>query len=193
MDNILSIRENGLNVDLYENVILPHFFSDLENEIEYLKGIKYRSHPVPRQMVAYGDSPLISYSFSGLKIKCKPWTPTLFKMKQIVENKISVKGYNYVLINKYRGGYDYISRHKDDETDLDPHYPIAAVSLGETRTIVFTSSTGGEKRTVQIPLPSGSLLVMKPPTNDCWFHEIPREPDRRGVRISLTFRKMLYL
>ena len=178
-----------LNVTFDPNFILipEKYFDLLEKEIVYLKNIKlYGRHSVPRLMAAYGDSVAYAYSFSGIKIYARPWTPTLRIIKQMVETQTSFK-YNFCLVNKYRDGHDSIGKHKDDEEGLVLDYPIACVSFGQPRTLKF--SKPGCKF-VKYNMTSGSLLVMHSPTNRYWFHEIPKEPLKRGVRISLTFRKI---
>ena len=161
-------------------------FDLLEKEIVYLKNVNINEHFIPRQMAAYGDSLAITYSFSGIKTHARSWTPTLYEIKRMVEAKTSYK-YNFCLINKYRNGRDSIGKHKDDEIDIIADSPIACVSLGQTRTLKF--SKPGCKP-VKFNTESGSLLVMYPPTNKYWFHEIPKEPKKNGIRISLTFRKI---
>lgn len=112
--------------------------------------------------------------------------PVLQAIKRKVE-ALSKDVYNFVLVNRYRNGYDSIGSHRDDEVDLDEACSIASVSLGETRTMIFERA--GAKRHA-IDLIDGSVLVMRPPTNRHWSHRIPKESHRPGVRINLTFRRI---
>ena len=181
-----------LNVTFDPNFISSpeKYFNLLEKEIVYLKNVKlYGRHSVPRLMAAYGDSLAYTYSFSGIKTYPRPWTSTLHTIKRMVEAQTSCK-YNFCLVNKYRNGYDSIGKHKDDEEDLELDYPIACVSFGQQRTLKF--SKPGCKF-VKYDMTDGSLLVMHPPTNRYWFHEIPKEPLKKDIRISLTFRKIKML
>lgn len=43
-----------------------------------------------------------------------------------------------------------------------------------------------------LPLASGSLLVMQGTTQKLWKHEIPKEKKVSEVRISLTFRQLVF-
>ena len=48
---------------------------------------------------------------------------------------------------------------------------------------------------VKVKLESGSLLMMNPPTNDFWYHALPKRslasaPD---ARINMTFRQMILM
>jgi len=104
-----------------------------------------------------------------------------------VEN-ITGARYNFVLVNRYKDGSSYIGQHKDNEPDLDQHQPIASVSFGETRTMVFKRPKYVDHK---VELKNNSLLVMRPPTNRLWTHGIPQEKKKTGVRLNLTFRTIM--
>lgn len=97
---------------------------------------------------------------------------------------------------RYKDGKDYMGEHKDDEKDLQSGYPIASLSLGQTRDFVFKhqDSRGKNARrkidTVTIQLEHGSLLLMKHPTNSYWYHSLPKRMKAEGLRINMTFRMM---
>jgi alkylated DNA repair dioxygenase AlkB len=46
------------------------------------------------------------------------------------------------------------------------------------------------KQKIRLPLASGSLLVMKGKTQDCWQHGISKTKRLLQPRINLTFRKI---
>ena len=48
----------------------------------------------------------------------------------------------------------------------------------------------GSKEKVTLVLESGSLLMMHPPTNNYWYHALPKRKNATGTRINLTFRCM---
>lgn len=187
-----QIMENdGLNVTIFENMLMnpDEVFTKLQEEIQYLpyeeacvciRGIKY---PVPRQITAYGDSNL-SYTFSGLTLTCKPWTPLLLDLKTAVES-LTACSYNFVLINRYRNGSDCIGQHKDKESSLDAEYPISLLSLGETRVMKFCRPGFADH---DVELKDNTLIVMHAPTNALWTHGIPRQEDKKGTNVTLTFR-----
>lgn len=166
-------------------------FRRLEKEIVYLPKeettveVYGRRFPVPRQVVAYGDEG-IKYSFSGSHIETKPWTPLILEIKQKVQ-KIAQEEYNYVLVNRYNSGKDYIGSHKDNEKDLDPYASIASVSFGQKRDFIFSRKN---YKSYNICLENGSLLLMKYPTNVFWYHSLPRA-NISCARINMTFRKMI--
>lgn len=102
--------------------------------------------------------------------------------------------FNYVLLNHYRNGEEYMSYHTDDESSLHPHYPIASVSLGSTRNFDIRyrmkDDDGKKSRLDRFPLADGDLLLMFPPMQQCYEHGIPVEKRVVGDRINLTFRRV---
>ena len=77
---------------------------------------------------------------------------------------------------RYKDGNDYIGEHKDDETELVAGHPIASLSLGEARDFVFRhQDSRGRKASrcidpVSVELQHGTLLMIKHPTNNYWYH-----------------------
>lgn len=152
-------------------------------------------HAIPRKQAAYGDEGL-SYTFSGVTVHPKTWTPVLTEIKERVEFEVGRK-FNFVLVNRYKNGQQHIGEHRDDEKDLLPDSPIASVSFGQEREFVFRHEDlhFRRKRADQIPpvklmLKHGSLLVMNSPTNKFWYHSLPVRKTATKPRINLTFRQM---
>ena len=152
---------------------------------------------IPRQQQAYGDTGL-TYSFSGVTVKAVEWIPVLKALKRIVERLCQCE-FNFVLVNRYKNGSQYMGYHQDNEKDLDETSPIASLSFGQSRDFLFkhVSSKGGHLKKEPIPnvkllLEHGSLLIMDPPTNQFWYHSLPKRSTTKCLnpRINLTFRKM---
>lgn len=103
--------------------------------------------------------------------------------------------YNYCLLNHYRNGEEYMGYHSDSEASLDPHTPIASVSLGITRNFDIRprkkDSEGKRSRVARLPLGDGDLLLMFYPMQRCYEHGIPVEKKLTGERINLTFRRII--
>ena len=78
-------------------------------------------------------------------------------------------------------------REEEIEKFGEAKTPICGLSLGATRTLQFTREGYGKQN---FSLPSGSLYVMRPPTNQKWLHAIIRESKILTSRISLTFRQI---
>ena len=123
----------------------------------------------------------------------EPWNEPLREAKAIVE-AVAGHRFNSVLLNYYRDGRDSVSWHADDEAALGEEPTIASLSLGATRDFQFRRKREAELEleTVTLALESGSLLVMRHPTNANWKHRLPRRgggrPERVGERLSLTWR-----
>ncbi|CAL1531943.1 unnamed protein product [Lymnaea stagnalis] len=149
---------------------------------------------IPRKQVAYGDEGL-TYTFSGKTLPANPWPSFLNKVRRQITQATGFT-FNFVLVNRYKDGYDYMGEHKDDEKDLCSGYPIASLTCGQERDFVFKhQDSRGTKATrkidtVSIKLEHGSLLLMKQPTNSFWYHSLPQRKKATGVRVNMTFRKM---
>ena len=146
-----------------------------------------RRFQLPRLQAWFADEG-IAYRYADNLLNSHPWTPRLSALRQQVE-AVTGHRFNAVLINQYRDGGDSVSWHADDEPDLGPAPTIASLSLGATRT--FCLRPRGADRSpheLPIPLPSGTLLLMRAPLQRDWEHAVPAEPSVTAPRINLTFR-----
>ncbi|KAK5645077.1 hypothetical protein RI129_006377 [Pyrocoelia pectoralis] len=200
-----KISREGLDLDyslLFSKRIADEIMNQLEKEVEYYSGdltkvkVFGKLHNIPRQQVAYGDNGL-TYRFSGVTIPAKPWIEPLKIIRDLIFRLTKVE-YNFVLVNRYRNGSDHIGEHRDGESDLDARAPIASVSLGQQRQFILKHADCRKKRSakrdipkVTVELQHGSLLLMNPPTNQFWYHSLPPRKNANGVRINLTFRKIV--
>ncbi|XP_050528783.1 DNA oxidative demethylase ALKBH2-like [Daktulosphaira vitifoliae] len=197
-----KITAENIDLDYCEQFLTSIEASSLleymEKNITYLNGrLTYVKvfgvyHPIPRQQVAFGDDG-VTYKYSGIIIPAQPWPKPLLELK----NKISFEqkiDYNFVLVNRYKNGDDYMGEHKDDEPELDKMVPIASLSLGQSRKFVFKHRDVKKKLrkidNINFHLHHGSLLFMNWPTNEYWYHSLPKEKAATKVRINLTFRKI---
>ena len=146
-----------------------------------------REIDVPRLVAYHGDSDA-GYVYSGVMNTPSPWTLTLTYLRNKVADYCMVD-FNSVLLNKYRDGADSMGWHSDDEASLGASPTIASISLGWTRK--FRMHHKFEKKLrFEMPLESGSLLVMSPPCQSDWKHSVPQQKNV-GARINLTFRQIL--
>ncbi|XP_005105094.2 DNA oxidative demethylase ALKBH2 [Aplysia californica] len=196
-----QIRKENLDVDhtiLYSRREAYAILARCEKELSYNEGDLAKIQMfgkwinIPRKQVAHGDEGL-TYTFSGNTIPARPWTPLLNEIREHVA-RVTGYSYNFVLINRYKDGADYMGEHKDDEKDLCPGHPIASLTLGQSRDFVFKHQDrkSGKRpiETVTVQLKHGMLLLMKDPTNSFWYHSLPKRAGALGVRINMTFRKM---
>jgi len=181
-------NRDDLDVDLY-----PHFLT----ENLALNWFTYLNSAIPqekrRTSLIFGDPGLI-YNVTYRNItnsrEVYDWNdlPALPELKELV-GKITNQKYTVCIIQRYNNGNIGINAHRDKEMVLGTR--ICGLSLGATRTISFTKQEYGNPipiEEVNIPLLSGSLYVMNPPTNQKWLHSIIKEPTIVEPRISLTFR-----
>ena len=148
-----------------------------------------KTYAQPRLMAWYGDEGT-SYVYSGTRYDPLPWTPLLGDLRRRVE-AVAGERFNSVLLNWYRDHRDSVAMHSDDERELGRTPVIASLSLGETRTFVLRHKTDRSHKPWRLPLTSGSLLVMKGPTQRCWQHGVPKQTNPCGARVNLTFRQIL--
>nr|XP_023689152.1 DNA oxidative demethylase ALKBH2 [Paramormyrops kingsleyae]XP_023689153.1 DNA oxidative demethylase ALKBH2 [Paramormyrops kingsleyae]XP_023689154.1 DNA oxidative demethylase ALKBH2 [Paramormyrops kingsleyae] len=186
---------------LFSKQQADELFKRLEKEVEYFTEEETRVlvfgklHRIPRKQATYGDSGLM-YSFSGVHLLARPWTPTLEYIRDAVTDATG-NTFNFVLVNRYKDGHDHICEHRDDERELDPTCPIASVSLGAARDFMLRhrDSRGQQPqrriKPVKLLLAHGSLLLMNQPTNTHWYHSVPPRKRVLTPRINLTFRRIV--
>ncbi len=180
-------------LELYTNWLsleqaLP-LFNQLRDDIDWQQPqIKLfgRETPIPRLQAWLGDAGL-QYSYSGLAMTAMPWTPSLRYLRDQLQQTTGLH-FNSCLLNYYRDGNDSMGAHADDEPELGPNPHIALLSLGAERILRFVHKQRGFR--IDLPLPSGSLLLMRGSTQHYWQHQIPKQRRVKSARISLTFRRI---
>jgi len=170
-----------------------------------------RRHPLPR-LTCWMADPGCGYRYSGLANVIEPWSPAAAELREALQQLTGWR-FNSLLLNRYRDGRDAMGWHADDEPELDPAAPIASLSLGAPRDFRLRprpsprrrpgaglppgydpqANTSAEAQTdlcapFNIPLQTGDLLVMEPPTQLWWQHAVPRRLRLRQERLNLTFR-----
>ncbi|WP_019946975.1 alpha-ketoglutarate-dependent dioxygenase AlkB family protein [Hymenobacter aerophilus] len=140
----------------------------------------------PRLTAWYGD-PNATYRYSGLHLEPLPWLPALQHLRAQLEAATGAR-FNSVLLNLYRSGQDSMGYHADDEPELGPAPVIASLTLGATRTFRLKPRPGVPAQALSLPLPAGSLLVMRGETQQNWLHALPKTVRPVGPRLNLTFR-----
>lgn len=133
------------------------------------------------------------------------WTPTVDRVRKAAEEIVG-HPLNHALIQRYRGGTDFISEHSDKTLDIAKDSSIVNVSFGAQRTMRLRTKRGAaaeapntQRTTHRVPMPHNSMITMSLATNAAYLHGI--NADKRpqvelsdaetafeGQRISLTFR-----
>jgi len=190
---VLLTGKDGAEV-IYKEAFLSdlehnNYFERINSEVDWgerITGSMFgKEYIMPRDTAWYGE-PETSYVYSGIINEPLPWTQTLLELKQRVE-EFSECEFNSLLINRYEIGKDKVGWHADDEPELGPNPIIASVSLGGTRDFQLRPKDKN-KKTITIPLIGGSLLLMRPPTQRFWEHQIPPRSQIDSPRLNLTFR-----
>jgi alkylated DNA repair dioxygenase AlkB len=139
-----------------------------------------KEHLEPRLTCYFGPA----YSYSNVHWKANEFPPTLFQLKQEIEDLAQAE-FNAVLCNYYRDGQDSMGWHSDNEKEMDSSM-IASVSIGGERVIKFKSRS--DKKTLSFSLPHGSLLLMENFQAN-WQHAVGKVKSA-SPRINFTFRKI---
>ncbi len=189
----LSLPDSDITYypNIFSSEESSEYFEILKTETKWQQdSIKVfgKTYPQPRLTALYGEK---QYSYSGITMLPHSFTSTLFnirtKIEEITFSKTNGIKFNVVLLNLYRNGTDSIGWHSDDEKELGVNPKIASVSFGAER---FFHLKHKKDKTLhkKILLKSGSLLLMKGPTQHHYLHQIPKSKKIDQPRINLTFR-----
>lgn len=139
----------------------------------------------PRLTAWYGDAK--SYDSADTNTtKRNEWTPELYALKERIEKEFGYQ-FNGVLLNLYRDHNDSVAWHRDKESRYGKRPVIASISLGQTRNFDFRKKDHHQSK-YSLPLPHGSLLIMKGDLQENWEHRIAKSALPMKPRINLTFR-----
>lgn len=177
-----------------------------------------RSCVQPRDTCYVASDGLHKLVYSGYQPHAYSWNhfPLLQQLLQAVEAVVPGSRFNSLLLNRYKGGNDYVGWHSDDETLYGPTPQIASLSFGCDRHFflkkkppksssispVLKKNSSDEAASKRLKksnnadqhsflLKHGSLLVMRGYTQRDWIHSVPKRAKVDAVRINLTFRLVL--
>lgn len=137
----------------------------------------------PRQVAWFGDAGL-NYRYSGYPHLAQGWPQALLRLRQEIQRRLRIP-LNFVLLNRYRSGADYMGWHKDDEPSLLG--PVVSVSIGASRRFRLEEPRGHQHKVKHTyELGDGSLLVH--PRH--WRHTLPKTAKPVGERFNLSFRQV---
>ena len=127
-------------------------------------------------------------NYGGKTLAVKKFTPTVKKLKRIIEDKKNVK-LDSVLINYYQDGNDHINYHSD-EYNIHKNNDILVLSFGESRKFVIRNKENHQLRDNYL-LNNGDLFHMFGKCQDLFDHSVRREKKEKKLpRISLSFRNL---
>ncbi|WP_185248285.1 alpha-ketoglutarate-dependent dioxygenase AlkB [Chryseobacterium bernardetii] len=181
--DLLEYREKFLSreeADLLKNKLLKTAPWEQRTQKMYDKMVL-----TPRLTAWYGD--VKSYdSADNNTTKRNEWTPELYALKERIEKEFGYQ-FNGVLLNLYRDHNDSVAWHRDKESLYGKLPVIASISLGQTRSFDFRRKDHHQSK-YSLPLPNGSLLIMKGDLQENWEHRIAKSTIQMKERINLTFR-----
>jgi alkylated DNA repair dioxygenase AlkB len=162
-------------------------FTSLQSTIDWKEDqlLMFGKLITTKRKVAWVGDAGCSYTYSGVKKFPQAWTADLLHIKHKLES-LAHSTFNSCLLNLYHDGDEGMGWHSDDEKELDSAAPIASVSLGGTRKFAFKHKL--DKTSVSLFLEGGSVLLMQPPTQEFWQHNLTKTKRAVAPRINLTFR-----
>jgi alkylated DNA repair dioxygenase AlkB len=134
---------------------------------------------VPREVAWYGDSG-VDYRYSGLSHPAEGWPDVLARLRDQFTEEFAIR-FNFVLLNRYLDGQDYMGWHRDDEPGVGT--TVASISLGGQRRFLLRENPSD--RSIPLDLEHGSLLLF----DGSMRHSLPRCV-RAAPRINLSFRSL---
>lgn len=138
--------------------------------------------------VGFFSNESTGYHYSRQKMPSQPMTPILSMLMDRVNHDLKTK-FNGALVNEYMNGTDYIGAHSDDENGLDSqNNTVVSLSYGATRKFRIRDKLTN-KKIMDYPHESGTLLVMEGDFQKHFKHEIAKEMNVKTKRKSITFRK----
>ena len=146
-----------------------------------------RKFAVPRLSAWFSDTQC-SYTYSGATHRAGPIPDFVSDLKESIEAATNCE-FNSVLVNLYRDGADSVGWHADNERELGRHVTIASFSVGTERDFRLKHrQLEAEKLSLRVE--HGSLLMMYPPTQDHWLHELPKRKLVNQPRVNFSFRNV---
>ena len=109
-------------------------FTSLWNDLNWVKleGSPRKEYYCNEIEVPYSyGNPLFAKTFTP-----QPWHPAILEIKSVVESLLETK-FEVCFLNGYANSKDHIGWHSDNSPEMDDKRPIAIVSLGAEREIMF--------------------------------------------------------
>ena len=116
----------------------------------------------------------------------QPCHPVITEIRAKLEALTGTK-FEVCFANGYESQNDSLGWHADDSPEMCDARPIAIVSIGAERDIMFAPNENRADIT-RLKLQHGSLCLMLPGMQDTHVHRIPKAGFVCGKRVSLTYR-----
>ena len=191
------IKNKYLNIDFYEKFLTQELadqmYKIIEDKTLWRLDLSYNKRAT--QIYAdpgliyevkfggYGNRPIEIHKYSTLPWDC---LPILIELREKI-SELTGEKYNFCVIQRYPNGKVGINPHRDKE--MIKGTQICGLSLGCSRQLTMSPPKFIQSEPINLNLNSGSLYILKPPTNDYWTHCIEKDCSKTA-RISLTFRNV---
>lgn len=189
-NNLLPIDGAAWKTKLLDTKTAEELMNDLRQEVEWSQDTIFlfgKEVLQPRLSAWFGGGDK-DYTYSGLTLSPKEWSPKMFRLKELVEKK-SGRAFNSALLNYYRDGQDSMGWHRDNESALGKEPVVASLSLGQKRRFHLRHYKQKELK-VSLELGEGELLIMEGQCQHKWEHSLPKTKRPIGPRLNITFRQI---
>ena len=178
-DGKASLRVSSLSIDAFgsdDEMDLRALIKDSEQR-------KCFQYNVPRLQSIYCKIPM-QYKFGGAPRTREGFPKSLEKLRQAVfpESDLAV-------LNFYRDGKDSLAWHNDNDKIVDTTR-IVSVSFGSKRKFSLRTPMVPRKRH-DMELHHRDVVEMLGSFQASFEHSVPKEPKHVGLRMNVTFRKLL--
>lgn len=127
------------------------------------------------------------YEIKGIEVN--PFPQELHSLIRWMQDFTKAE-YNFMLFSKYETGKDSITWHSDDEKFITKNAPISSLTIldegADPRTFYLKNLYTKQKHAWD--LNSGDIFKMDDICQKTYSHAILKQPKRKGVRFSITFR-----
>lgn len=163
--------------------------------------------PIPRRQAMHSDTPGEKYKYlntfftsedlseSNVLTKLRTHAESLLleNNTMTIMNSRKRRGphphLNFVIVNHYRDGNDYITQHNDKD-GMQGYGSIVSYTFceeGGARRFVIKNKESNKTEFDQV-LEDGSVLIMRPGMQSTHTHGVPKQKRVRSGRINVTFR-----
>lgn len=188
----------GLNLrlspPLFPDPVSNMIFLALEQEVQYLTNQKVhlfgQQFNIKRQHVGYGSHPALKYSYGGLMLHAKPWTPVMLALRDRI-NELTGEEYNFAVVNRLKDGKDCLGFLQDDDcTETDIQSGTTYLTFGANRDWTMRNKGYVSDQSLTLNLLNGTMLRAIPPTTECYYIGIPQRPSVIEPCISIAFKRI---
>lgn len=138
----------------------------------------------PREIAWFGDEGL-NYRYTQLDHRTDGWPEPLAVLRDRIQSEVN-QPFNFLLLNKYSDGSQYMGWHRDDEEGCTGQ--IASLSIGAVRRFAIDLDVASNAAVSRqsVDLTNGSLLFFDGRQRHCL--RATKRPV--GTRVNLTFRNL---